>query len=485
MSLKSASASAVLALQDAGLGDTICHADSDLYRERIADYWTLSAQKRPHCLVHPRSTGDVVKILKAILSVSDCHFAIRSGGHIAWGASNIDDGICIDLGVSLKSVEIKKDEGIVSIQPGARWREVYGAIAPHGIAVAGGRTAGVGAGGLLTGGGISWYIPRVGFCCDQLVNAEVVLADGSIINANAKEHADLWRSLKGASAGNFGVVTRLDVRILPYDGLWAGMLVSEASPERTADHVAAIRDLVDGSEASPDSSYIVLWHHEPTVFKDIVITSFAANTKGIENPPELKSLLEIPAIVRDMKQTNLLDFAVAMEQPYGLYNFWHTITVVNDERIMKKAVESHASAVARIKAVSKTGHFSSLCLFQALPSYYGRLGDERGGNVMGVNQHLKGRNAVSMLLSINVSEEEIREFGYQVAQEYLKEVEDFAKSVDGYIDWTYINYADKAQDPLGSLLDPAAIKAVALKYDPTGVFQKKTPGGFKISDVQT
>lgn len=152
---------------------------------------------------------------------------------------------------------------------------------------------------------------------------------------------------------------------------------------------------------------------------------------------------------------------------------------------MARAVEAHATAVSKIKAVSQTGHFSTLCLFQSVPSYYGRLGDERGGNVMGLNQHLKGRNAISMLLSINISEEGIREFGLQVAQEYLKEVDDFAKSIDGYIDWTYINYADKQQDPLGSLLEPSKIMETALKYDPEGVFQKRTPGGFKISDVIT
>ncbi|KAH6652472.1 hypothetical protein BKA67DRAFT_538278 [Truncatella angustata] len=222
----------------------------------------------------------------------------------------------------------------------------------------------------------------------------------------------------------------------------------------------------------PDSSYIALWNYEPTNFKDIIITAFGGNTRGVADPPELKQFCDISTIFKDMKHTNLYDFACTMEQPYGYYNYWHTTTFINDERIMAKAVEAHAAAVDKIK--------------KSLPSYYGRLGDERGGNVMGLDQHLKGRNAISMLLSINVSEEHIREYGLQVAQEYLKEVDDFAKSVEGYIDWTYVNYADKAQDPLGSLLgsllEPSRIKSTALKYDPDGVFQKRTPGGFKISD---
>lgn len=147
---------------------------------------------------------------------------------------------------------------------------------------------------------------------------------------------------------------------------------------------------------------------------------------------------------------------------------------------MVKAVEAHTAVVEKVKAASKTGHFSSLCLFQALPSYYCGLAEERGGNVMGLDKALKGRNAILALISINTSEEDIRELGLQVAQEYLNEIDEYAKSVDGYIDWTYINYADKSQDPLRTLSDPTTLKATALKYDPEGVFQKKTPG-FKLS----
>lgn len=148
---------------------------------------------------------------------------------------------------------------------------------------------------------------------------------------------------------------------------------------------------------------------------------------------------------------------------------------------MAKAVECHAQAVAKIQAVSKTGRFSSLCLFQALPSFYCRQSEERGGNFIGLDRHLKGRNAIMMLLSINVSEDEIRDYGMQVAQEFLEGVDTYAKSIDKYIDWTYINYADRAQNPIGSLLDPASLRETARKYDPTGVFQIKTPGGFKVS----
>jgi FAD/FMN-containing dehydrogenase len=155
MSVKVASATAVTAFQHAGLGALISAAGSPLYEERIADYWSLTAQKRPYCILHPETTEDVVQVLKVLLSVPDYQFAVRSGGHVAWGASNIDNGVCIDLGVHLNKTMVDKEKGIVLIQPGARWRDVYKEIEPMGIIVAGGRTGGVGVAGLLTGGGIS------------------------------------------------------------------------------------------------------------------------------------------------------------------------------------------------------------------------------------------------------------------------------------------------------------------------------------------
>ena len=309
--------SALDALTQAGLGDQVTAAGTELYKERIASFWSLTAQKKPHSIVCPRSTEDVVKVVRALAAVPDCPFAVRSGGHITWGASNTDGGILVDLSVHMHGATVHKDKGVVSLLPGTRWSEAYSAVVPEDVSIAGGRTATVGVSGLLTGGGISWYIPRVGFGCDQVVNMEVVLADGRVISANKDENSDLWQALKGASAGNFGIVTRFDMKILPWEGLWGGMLLSEPTVKNTQKHILAMKNFTNGSEASPNSSYIVLWNYEPTTFKDIILTSFVANTKGIENPPELQELLAIPTTVRDMKHTNLSDFAQTMEQPAG------------------------------------------------------------------------------------------------------------------------------------------------------------------------
>ena len=88
--------------------------------------------------------------------------------------------------------------------------------------VQGGRLAPIGVPGLLLGGGISFYGNQYGFACDSVINFEVVLADGSIVNANKRKNPDLYWALKGGSS-NFGIVTRFDLQTYSSPKVWAGV----------------------------------------------------------------------------------------------------------------------------------------------------------------------------------------------------------------------------------------------------------------------
>lgn len=102
------------------------------------------------------------------------------------------------------------DTTIASVQPGARWGAVYKALDPFGVVTAGGRADVVGVGGFVTGGGYSFHAGTMGWACDAVHNFEVVLANGSVIDVNHEEHADLFQAMKGSS-GNLGLVTRVDL----------------------------------------------------------------------------------------------------------------------------------------------------------------------------------------------------------------------------------------------------------------------------------
>lgn len=181
----------------------------------------------------PETTHDVSQFMH-LVSSSRCPFGIRSGGHSAFrGANSVDDGITIDFSKPglfpqcctnfgslhpqadteagyMNGTTYDVDTTIASVQPGARWGAVYDALDPFGVTAAGGRADVVGVGGFVTGGGYSFYAGTMGWACDTVHNFEVVLANGSVIDVNREEHADLFQAMKGSS-GNLGLVTRVDI----------------------------------------------------------------------------------------------------------------------------------------------------------------------------------------------------------------------------------------------------------------------------------
>ena len=150
------------------------------------------------------------------------------------GAANIEAGITFDL-QRLNEVTIAADRKTVKIGPGNRWGNVYSKLDANNLATSGGRVAIVGAGGLITGGGISFFSPRFGFVCDNVVNYELVLPYGKVVNVTAST-PDLFKTLKGGS-NNFGVVTRFDIRSFNSGKFWGGFVLYPLST--MPQHVAA------------------------------------------------------------------------------------------------------------------------------------------------------------------------------------------------------------------------------------------------------
>jgi alkanesulfonate monooxygenase SsuD/methylene tetrahydromethanopterin reductase-like flavin-dependent oxidoreductase (luciferase family)/FAD/FMN-containing dehydrogenase len=136
--------------------------------------------------------------------------AVRSGGHGISSRSTNDGGIVLDLG-ALNGVElIDRERRLVRVGAGARWGEVAAALDPHGLAISSGDYAGVGVGGLATTGGQGFLARSYGLTIDHLKGADVVLADGSLVRADAEHHPDLFWALRGAGA-NMGIATSFDI----------------------------------------------------------------------------------------------------------------------------------------------------------------------------------------------------------------------------------------------------------------------------------
>ena len=153
-------------------------------------------------------------------------------------------------------------------------------------------------------------------------------------------------------------------------------------------------------------------------------------------------------------------------------------------RIAAKAAELHDKLVEELKAFIPDGDFITQCLFQPFPRLYGQLSAAAGGNMLGVEQ--QPHNGLLWLAVAQVRTPQQEKFAYTLVQDWVNAVRQFAATIDGNLEWTYLNYADKSQDPLRSygLENVRMMKDVAVKYDPDQVFQTLCPGGFKVSTVK-
>jgi len=121
--------------------------------------------------------------------------------------------------------------------------------------------------------------------------------------------------------------------------------------------------------------------------------------------------------------------------------------VKNDPEVLQNAVDLHDEVVAKLESVSKTGDFTTMALFQAIPAVYGEHSLQRGGNVMG--QQEIGENVIMFMGGVHVSEPELENLAQELAIGWTAKFKAYADSVNALKSWTYLPYADKSQDPLG------------------------------------
>jgi hypothetical protein len=170
---------------------------------------TFTRACRPAMVLLPESTADVVTALRYAREQS-LPIAVRSGGHGPSGRSSNDGGVVIDL-TGLDEVRVlDRQRRLVRVGPGARWARVAEVLTPAGLAISSGDNGNVGVGGSATSGGIGWLARYHGLTIDHVRAAEVVLADGRVVRADADNEPDLLWAVRGAGMG-VGIVTALEI----------------------------------------------------------------------------------------------------------------------------------------------------------------------------------------------------------------------------------------------------------------------------------
>ena len=205
-------------------GRLIQPSDQDYDEARKA--YNGMIHKQPRLIARCADVADVIRSVN-FARESDVLLAIRGGGHNAGGLGICDDGLVIDL-APMKYTRVDPAARTVVVGGGCTWGDVDHATYPFALATPSGIISTTGVGGLTLGGGVGYLTRKYGLTIDNLLSADVVLADGSFVKANASENSDLFWALRGGG-GNFGVVTAFTFKLSPVPTPYAGPILYELS----------------------------------------------------------------------------------------------------------------------------------------------------------------------------------------------------------------------------------------------------------------
>jgi FAD/FMN-containing dehydrogenase len=326
------------ALRDAIAGTVLQPHDSDY--EQARKVWNGMIDRRPALIVRCGDTTDVPTALR-FATQHGLDVAVRGAGHNIAGNAVCNDGLMIDLS-ALRAVEVDAKQRRASVQPGATLADVDAATQQHGLATPVGINSTTGIAGLTLGGGFGWLTRRYGMTVDNLLAADVVLADGSTCRASADENPELFWGLRGGG-GNFGVVTRFEFQLHPVGPeILAGLVVYPF-----AQAAQVLRGYRRFAESAPESvtAWTIVRKAPPLPFlpesahgSEVVVIAVACTA-----PPQQRDALVAPLLeLGDPVGSHIGAMPYAQWQQAfdplltpGARNYWksHNFTTLHDDVI--------------------------------------------------------------------------------------------------------------------------------------------------------
>jgi FAD/FMN-containing dehydrogenase len=221
-----------------GFGGELIGPDDAAYDEARAVYNGM-IDKRPAVIARCTTPDDVAMVVR-FAGEHDLPLAIRGGGHNGGGLGTVDEGVVVDLS-PMRGIGVDPGARTVTVEGGATWGEVDAQTNEHGLATPSGIISTTGVGGLTLVGGLGHLTRKCGLAIDNLVAAEMVLADGERARASADENPDLYWAIRGGG-GNFGVVTEFTFNLHEVNTVVAGPTFW--SLEDGAEVLSAYRDFI-------------------------------------------------------------------------------------------------------------------------------------------------------------------------------------------------------------------------------------------------
>ncbi|HEX6576843.1 MAG TPA: FAD-binding oxidoreductase [Jiangellaceae bacterium] len=303
-------------------GDVIVPNDAGYDEARTL--FNAMIDRRPAVIVACEGVPDVVSSI-AFARENDLEIGVRGGGHGVAGTALSEGGLVVDLR-RMNHVSVDPDARRAVVGGGATMSHLDRACQPHGLATTGGRVSTTGVGGFTLGGGTGWFDRKFGLACDNLLDAEVVMADGRVVRAAEDEDADLFWALHGGG-GNFGVVTSLTLRLHPMATTTLGMLLFP--PERGPEITRTYRDVLLGGPDELGGGLIYLTGPEGEDFvpEDLVNHLTLAVVVAYAGPEEearraAAPFIDLQPAGQMVEEMPYADLQCALDDPPGYRNYW-------------------------------------------------------------------------------------------------------------------------------------------------------------------
>ena len=335
-------------------------------------------------------------------------------------------------------------------------------------------------------GGQSFFSPRYGFVCDNVQLFEIVLASGEITQAYPRKtnpdqpgkNEDLFWALKGGS-NNFGIVTRIDFSTFRQELLWGGNIFYSFQSA-----LNALEPLVALNARQPyDEDAIVLARISYDGYFGVRGSNTFHYAKPIPHPPIFTGWGRSDIYKTSESLRTTFESALVSEQldsdPQKKRSFTNTVTIKNDLPLLQKILNLWNSTIAA-NSIPKVDGVAYGLQLMPMPPAISSKSIATGGNSLGINP----ADGPLMIIQIyanwfQASDDSLIE---TVAGKLLDNIRTEARKANKLSPYVDLNYANKGQDVWTGrgIVNLAKLKAVSLKYDPQGVFQKQVLGGFKL-----
>ncbi|CAN9233601.1 unnamed protein product [Alternaria sp. RS040] len=445
------------------------------YTAFTSGFWSgISADVRPYCIFKPSSPAEV-SVMVLLSRLSQCPFAVKSGGHSAFaGAATIEGGITVSF-ENMKGIKLSGDKKTVAVQPGNNWGNVLTTLSTTGVTVVAGRIGDLGVGGLTLGGGISFITNEYGLACDNVASFDVVTASGIIVTASLETFPDLYWSLRGGG-NNLGIVTNFNLWTKPLnnDQIWGG--TRTFTEDVFPDVVKAWIDLTLDSAQDPKAGSWIAWMNAGA---KIASTELWYGAPAGNESAILAPFYNITAVSDSTKTRGHASYVVDNEasNTYGQREIFYDITVKASYEIAQRSVDIFFDS---IDALSEAEGAFPVLIWQHITDGSLKGSTRNGGNALGFDASGSSIHIIQLACSWNNAADD--ETVYKVMSDIMKAIKSDAVKLGVQNDWVYMNYAAMFQDVIASYgsASKSKLKTVAKKYDPTQVFQKLQPGYFKL-----